>query len=148
MIDHLNLTRRDANKALLATAFAVLGGRVVAARASTPLFDFAIAGGNYHGLRTAVRHMEPGMKLALVREPANPYDANAVAVYMDGLKLGFVPRAANRPVAALLDRGQQVRAEVVRTLDVQRASNVPKELVFTGFSSGDPVVRLTTEAQA
>ena len=59
MTDHLTFTRRDVNQALLATAFAVFGGRAVAARASTPLFDFAIAGGNYHGLKDAVRHILP-----------------------------------------------------------------------------------------
>jgi hypothetical protein len=105
----------------------------------------AIAGGHHHGLEAALGRIAPGTKLALVREAANPYDADAVAVHLDGLMLGFIPREANSPVARLLDRGARVTAEVVRMLDIRRSSEVPDELVFTAFSSGDPMIRLTAE---
>jgi hypothetical protein len=145
MSDSGSFTRRDVNRALLATALAIAGGRIAVARAATPLFDFAIAGGHFHGLEAALGRIEPGTKFALVREADNPYDANAVAVYLDGLKLGFIPREANSPVARLLDRGERVSAQVLRMLDIQRASEVPDELVFTGFTSGDPMIRLVVE---
>ncbi|KAF0227105.1 MAG: hypothetical protein FD175_2867 [Beijerinckiaceae bacterium] len=138
-------SRRDVNRALLATALAIVGGRQAVARPSVTLFDFAIAGGHHHGLETALGRITPGTKLALVREAANPYDADAVAVHLDGLKLGFIPREANSPVARLLDRGERVTAEVVRMLDIRRSSEVPDELVFTAFASGDPMIRLTVE---
>ena len=138
-------TRREINRALLATALAIVGGSKAIARPSVPLFDSAIAGGHHHGLEAAVGRIAPGTKLALVRESANPYDADAVAVHLDGLKLGFIPSEANSPVARLLDRGERVTAEVVRMLDIRRSSEVPDELVFTAFSSGDPMIRLTVE---
>ncbi len=145
MEDQGIFSRRDVNRALLATALAVVGGRNITTHASVPLFDFAIAGGYHHGLEAALGRIKPGTKLVLVREAANPYDADAVAVYQDGLKLGFIPREANTPVARLLDRGERVTAEVMRMLDIRRSSEVPDELVFTAFASGDPMIRLTVE---
>lgn len=144
MTDHQSFTRRDVNRALLATAFAIVGGERVIASPPTRLFDFAIAGGHHYGLEWALKRMAPGMKLELVREPANQYDADAVAVHLDGLKLGFIPRSANTPIARLLDRGAHVAAEVVRMLDLNRPSDVPDELVFTNVTNGDPMIRLTT----
>lgn len=48
----------------------------------------------------------------LVREPDNQYDANAVAVFVDGHKVGYIPRADAEDMAASLDgfasRGQRV----------------------------------------
>jgi hypothetical protein len=145
MEDQGIFTRRDVNRALLATAFAIVGRRNIVARPSVPLFDFAIAGGHHHGLDAALGRITPGMRLVLVREAANPHDADAVAVHLDGLKLGFIPREANSPIARLMDRGVRVTAEVLRMLDIRRPSEVPDELVFTAFSSGDPMIRLTAE---
>ncbi|MBK9081411.1 MAG: HIRAN domain-containing protein [Rhizobiales bacterium] len=141
-------TRREVNRALLATAFAMLGGGDASAGAPTRLFDFAIAGGDYYELEDVLERIGPGVKLTLAREPANPYDADAVAVHLDGVKLGFIPRSANTPVARLLDGGARVSAEVVRMLDIERYEDVPEELVYTSFLSGDPMIRLTVGRQA
>jgi hypothetical protein len=146
-------SRREVNRALLATAFGMLsGGRgsaKIAAALSTPLFDFAIAGGFYHGLQTVQATLRPGMVLKLRREPDNPHDADAVAVHLpDGLMLGYVPRVANTPVARLLDGGRPVRAEIVRMLTAERDDDIPDDLVFTCFTSGDPMIRLTAENSA
>ena len=48
---------------------------------------------------------EPGRRLALVPEPDNPHDANAVAIYNEDLtlQLGYVPAA----VAPELDGDEQ-----------------------------------------
>ena len=54
------------------------------------------------------------MGRALVREPENRHDANAVRVEWRGRKLGYLPRAENRAVAAEMDRGGQVEARVAR----------------------------------
>lgn len=152
MPDPAIFSRREVNRALLATAFGVLwrgkGLAKVAAAFSTPLFDFAIAGGFYHGLREARTGLQPGMLLDLRREPDNPYDADAVAVHRsDGLMLGYVPRAANTPVARLLDGNRKVRAEIVRTLTVARDADIPDDLVFTSLMSGDPMIRLTVHQE-
>jgi hypothetical protein len=144
-LENGTFTRRHVNRALLATALALVGGRNAVARVPLHLFDFAIAGGRHYGLESVVRRLEPGTRLALVREAANPYDADAVAVHLDGLKLGFIPRGTNSPVARLLDRGECVSAEVVRILDIEQPSDIPEELVFTAFTAGDPMIRLVAE---
>ncbi|MCC7083032.1 MAG: HIRAN domain-containing protein [Burkholderiales bacterium] len=53
-----------------------------------------------------------GDELALVREPDNPHDRNAVRVEWRSLKLGYVPRAQNAAVARMLDRGTRLVARV------------------------------------
>ncbi len=144
-------SRREVNRALLVTAFALLtpGGRLMAADADTPLFDFAIAGGSHHGLyRDRMRDvLALGERLLLRAEPENPYDANAVAVHhADGLMLGYIPRVAN--VARLLAEGARIDAEVVERLQVRDGEKAPDDLAFTFFLNGDPRIRLTLRGRA
>lgn len=46
-----------------------------------------------------------GTPLELVAEPDNPYDPHAVAVLLDGTKIGYVPRTCNSVIAQLLFYG-------------------------------------------
>lgn len=53
-------------------------------------------------------------KAELRHEPSNPYDSNAVAVYIRGRKVGHVPAHAASEVAAALDgRTGKIEAVVV-----------------------------------
>ena len=142
----VQFTRRQVNHALLAAARALVLPRpdLVLPKGARPLFDFAIAGGWYHGLRDARHRLAPGQHLRLRAEPLNPHDPHAVAVHHgDGTMLGYIPRAANTPVARLLALGARVEAEIVGHLWIRRASEIPDDLVFTGFENGDPCIRLT-----
>jgi hypothetical protein len=50
---------------------------------------------------------------ALVPEPSNPYDENAVAIQVDGMRVGYLSRAdalAYRPVVAQLSKRNTVGA--------------------------------------
>ena len=145
----VQFTRREVNRALLAGGFALLSSNVVLARPETgaTLFDFAIAGGSYHDLGKVRGDLAIGEHLSLIAEPANPYDADAVAVHRRrGLKLGYIPRAANEPIARLLGANAHLRAVVVGRLCARRGDRIPEDLVFTGFISGDPQVRLIRAA--
>lgn len=53
----------------------------------------------------------PGSALKLVREPDNPHDSNAVAVWdaEETLHVGYLPRDEVGPVAKMLDRGEELR---------------------------------------
>lgn len=55
-----------------------------------------------------------GRRVALVREPANQYDQNAVSVWDEAktIQLGFLPRTIAATFAPLLDAGD-VRAAMV-----------------------------------
>ncbi len=54
--------------------------------------------------------------LTLAREADNPYDADAVALYWRGQKLGYLPRGENLVVARLLDRRRHLSARIERLL--------------------------------
>ena len=52
------------------------------------------------------------MKLCL--EPTNRFDRWAIEVFtFDDIKLGYVPRAVNKPYVALMDKGHEVFAEII-----------------------------------
>jgi hypothetical protein len=68
---------------------------------SSPLAGFQYYGGNAHWAE-----MQVGDELTLTRETDNRYDKNAVRVEWQGIKLGYLPRAENRTVAAEMDREQ------------------------------------------
>lgn len=112
--------------------------------AAVPLFDFAIAGGGHHGLGEARPGLALGTRMRLVAEFSNPFDANAVAVLRaDGLRLGYVPRAANPPVAALLRQGRQLGAELIGWLGYDSWDD--DTLATTFHLNGDPRWRLELE---
>jgi hypothetical protein len=141
----MTFTRREVETSLIAAAslIAASGSRAAARGTRARLFEFAIAGGWHHGLDKARHTIAVGDRLVLRAEPENPHDANAVAVERsDGLMLGYVPRKANEPIARLLAEGAEVEAEVVGRLDVRRESDIPSDLAFTSFTTGDPIVRL------
>ena len=60
----------------------------------------------------------------------------------DGVRLGYVPRAAAGRVAALLDAGEEVAAEIVGTLPA-RFADVPVDVMATDPFPGDPRIRLS-----
>ena len=71
-----------------------------------------LAGFRHHEAKALWNDMRVGDQLALVREPANPYDANAVRVEWQGHKLGYVPRVQNADVARQLDLGVPLAARI------------------------------------
>jgi hypothetical protein len=72
-----------------------------------------LAGFQYYDGKLLWDTMQVGDTLALVREPHNPHDANAVRVEWKGQPLGYVPRRDNAGVARLLDRGEKLQARIV-----------------------------------
>jgi hypothetical protein len=70
------------------------------------------AGLAHHEAKAVWPELAPGDALALVREPANPEDPDAVRVEWRGRLLGYLPRADNADVARLLDRGQSLAASI------------------------------------
>jgi hypothetical protein len=77
----------------------------------------ALAGFRYHAAPRLFEQLAPGQPLELVREPDNPYDANAVRVDWQGQKLGYVPRAENGAIAWAMDQGETIEARVMRRVE-------------------------------
>lgn len=72
-----------------------------------------IVGNNFRPAEARYRYgkLEDGEQLVLVREPSNPYDSNAIQIHtLDGIFLGFIPKAKNQSLAKQMDDGLEVIA--------------------------------------
>ena len=107
------MKRRSFIQALLgAIGVAAAGRHAQASRPAILLQESQVAGFQYYRGETIWPALRVGQKLKLVREPANAFDRDAVAVYCHGDKLGFVPQLENRAIAQMLDRGEQLDAQI------------------------------------
>ncbi|MEN6472488.1 MAG: HIRAN domain-containing protein [Syntrophaceae bacterium] len=79
---------------------------------SALLLQTPVAGFQYYAGERLWPSLNPGAPLTLVREPANPHDEKAVAVYRHGDKLGYIPRSDNAVIANLMDQGRAVQAQL------------------------------------
>ncbi|MDP2132314.1 MAG: HIRAN domain-containing protein [Sulfuritalea sp.] len=73
-----------------------------------------LAGFQYHAGEALWQELREGDRLTLVREADNPHDGNAVRIEWRGHKLGYLPRAENRAVAAAMDGGEPVDARIAK----------------------------------
>jgi hypothetical protein len=73
-----------------------------------------IVGTKYRGRGAVVAlgQLRKGEALELRREPDNPHDSNAVAVYHGSDHLGYVPRTSNIVLAAAIDAGALFSASI------------------------------------
>ena len=78
-----------------------------------------VAGFQYHDGEAVWSRLCVGDSLHLLREPDNPYDCQAVAMYRGDAKLGYVPRVANTAVSQMMDRGERLVARVERLRESQ-----------------------------
>lgn len=72
------------------------------------------AGLAHHEAKTVWEQIKLGDALVLIREADNLNDPSAVRVEWNGHMLGYLPRTDNEAVARQLDRGNRLRARVVR----------------------------------
>jgi len=87
---------------------------VVAEGRSVLIQESPVAGFQFHRGDMVWSSLSPGAPLALKRAANNRHDSNAVAVYYQNHKLGYVPRGENSAVAQMLDRGESLKARIVR----------------------------------
>lgn len=73
-----------------------------------------LAGSQFYALSDVWQQIRVDDRLALVREPGNRHDKNAIRVEWQGQQLGYIPRAHNRPLAEAMDRGLRLMARVHR----------------------------------
>ena len=100
--------------------------------------------GRHHADALAGDAAAPGRPLALRRDPANPHDANAIAVDgADGVQLGWVPRELAEELAPELDAARPWSAVVLRE---QRASPRDPRTGITMLLAAAPAVTLRADA--
>lgn len=77
------------------------------------LLDFVVAGTSYCKELDAnvANSILKGTYLKALREE-NKYDPNAIALYLDEIKIGYVPKADNAIIARLMDAGKLVSVQV------------------------------------
>ena len=102
------MKRSDFIRRALASLGVIAVPRLMTARESThrtsELHRFLVRGFSYHDGPAVLDQLASGQTVRLVREPANPYDDQAIAVHTAaGHKLGYVPREDNQILARLLD---------------------------------------------
>jgi hypothetical protein len=113
-----DLSRRHVLGSLLGGAAGlVLADDALAGQAPEPVLVLAchIAGTTYRPNRLAdvEPYLAQGARLLLEREPRNPADALAIAVYNPPhYHLGYIPRADNQVLARLMDHGIQAHARL------------------------------------
>lgn len=71
-----------------------------------------IAGIAYYELKSIYHYLSVGQSLTLRREGGNEYDSNAISVWFNGHKLGYVAKKDNTVLANLLDGEFSLKAEV------------------------------------
>jgi hypothetical protein len=107
------MDRRSFFKAALAAAGFGLIGRRTASTRPLRLLDCPIAGFRYHDGPMLEKRLRPRTPLRIVREPENPHDRRAIALYTeDGAKLGYIPKWLNPVPADMLDRGEHLTARI------------------------------------
>ena len=78
-----------------------------------PLCLCTVAGLQYLEGQGLVPRLKVGQPLTLRREPSNPHDPRAIAVFAaSGHQLGYLPRRLNEIPANLMDNGRPVVARV------------------------------------
>lgn len=106
------MVSRGATLAAIAVAALTAAPCAWAAEAVVIVQRSPLAGFRHYGGGEVLRSLKPGDRLELVREPVNPYDANAVRVEWRGVKLGYVPSRDNAAVARQMDRGVALEARL------------------------------------
>ncbi|MEJ2610338.1 MAG: HIRAN domain-containing protein [Candidatus Thiodiazotropha sp.] len=81
------------------------------------LQESPLAGFQYHRGPAIWPFLQVGEILHLKREPYNPHDRYAIAVWFKNEHLGYIPRHENRTIAQLLDQGEHLEASIVRLLE-------------------------------
>lgn len=102
-------SRRNWLRTFLGATAVAIASRSRVSHASAPvasieLLECAIAGFQFHAGERLWPDLAVGQSVELMREPANPYDANAIAVHWHGEHIGYVPKLANRALARRLDQ--------------------------------------------
>jgi single-stranded-DNA-specific exonuclease len=75
-------------------------------------FPTKVMGVSFERRQDRVAGLVPGLELELRREPDNPADSNAIAVYYGALQIGFLRKQIAKHLAPLIDGGMRYRARI------------------------------------
>jgi hypothetical protein len=83
--------------------------------------EMKVVGVSFEGRQNHLDKIDSRTPVSLIREPNNPHDKSAIAVVRNdnGVKLGYISRKFNVPLAKLLDKGTELKARIKRTVSAQ-----------------------------
>ena len=98
-------------------SFAANPGRKNKSNAPAPkrfvrVINFYIAGYQYHQGHKIEYMLKPGGMLEMKREPQNHHDHQAIALYFEDKKIGYVPSVDNEILANMLDNNIALQARI------------------------------------
>ncbi|MFH6636419.1 HIRAN domain-containing protein [Streptococcus suis] len=64
--------------------------------------DFHLAAFAYYDGLDVIDQLKPGTPVQLVGEPSNPHDSEAVAIFYQSTKLGYIPSDKNSLISRLI----------------------------------------------
>lgn len=98
---------------LFARADELLAREEYAGIEDAPSFHTKLAGVTFDGRQDVAERLSPGVPLRLVRQPDNPHDANACALFdVHGEQVGYLNRRLAAVLAPAIDRGVVYDVEV------------------------------------
>lgn len=109
------------------------------------VFSTRLAGVSYEGRQEHVEKMTKQTPLLLKREPRNPYDSNAIAVFAcfpnEEQKIGYIPKEIAKEMAEKMDAGEFVLVQFLekkkeRYNGVDYEQGEIREWDFTGVIVG------------
>lgn len=78
---------------------------------------YSIVGQRHIGLDPYLEGILPGTPVLLVREPTNEYDPSAIQVWIDGKRVGYLPKGDAAKLAPIIDEaGGTARVDGVDVL--------------------------------
>jgi len=81
------------------------------------LLDSSVAGFRYYSGEDVWEQLAPGRTLDLKREPGNKFDYDAVEIYHEKEKLGYIPRSDSMIIAQLMDKGVDIKATISEVVE-------------------------------
>lgn len=77
-----------------------------------------VAGLNYLDISETYNKLTEGSILCLIREPSNPYDANAILIStVEGYVIGYIPKESNLILKNLMDNGKYLYGKIKEISD-------------------------------
>lgn len=79
------------------------------------LLEITVAGTSYaKDLERVADRIQVENVLTMKREPSNTYDKHAIALYIDEVRIGYVPANLNMVCSRLMDAGKMFFARIVQ----------------------------------
>ncbi|MBA4370891.1 MAG: single-stranded-DNA-specific exonuclease RecJ [Coriobacteriaceae bacterium] len=126
----------------------ILAGGEYAGISDADSFHTKLAGVTFEGRQAVLSRLVPGTPLRLDRQPENPHDACACALFApDGEQVGFLNRRLAAVLAPVLDAGVEYDVEVSEVTGGEEGRSLGVNVVVVRRGAADAAVDAATRAE-